>query len=188
MSRTRQMSPSRSHTKVIDHGRYVNRLHANKPLQYVQPRNKGKPNPSFPSPPPRPPMNNLVPGPRPKSQVHTLIHSYLIQILRLLTSSSSRGSRSCTSIYAIDATGRLGAGHGHSLAACIRALEKLSQTLFADFDSLLTGSIAHTDHRTPEVECVGDVGADGKEDQEDKVHWIAEDCSDKVSKSSWESV
>lgn len=66
--------------------------------------------------------------------------------------------------------------HGHGLATCIRALEKLAQLLPENVEALRRGRVGHAHDRAPEVERVRDVGADTHEEEEDEVHWVAEDC------------
>lgn len=66
--------------------------------------------------------------------------------------------------------------HANRLPAGVGRLEEVAQLLLEDLEALRAGCVCHAQDRTPEVEGVGDVGADGREDEEDEVDWVAEDC------------
>ena len=61
----------------------------------------------------------------------------------------------------------------HGPAARLAGLEELAEALLADVERLRGGGVGHARHRAPQVECVGDVRADGGEDEEDEVYGVA---------------
>ncbi len=67
-------------------------------------------------------------------------------------------------------------GHFHSFPSSLRRLQELPQLLLEDLQTLYTSRVRHADDRTPEIECIGDVGADAEEDKEDEVDGISKDC------------
>lgn len=66
--------------------------------------------------------------------------------------------------------------HGHGSTAGFRRFQELAETFLADLDSLLACRIGHAGHGSPEVERVCDICANAEEDDEQKVHGVAEDC------------
>jgi hypothetical protein len=61
----------------------------------------------------------------------------------------------------------------HGPAARLAGLEELAEALLADVEGLRGRRVGHARHGAPQVERVGDVRADGGEDEEDEVDGVA---------------
>jgi hypothetical protein len=57
----------------------------------------------------------------------------------------------------------------------LRRFQEFSEPLFALLDSLTRSGLGHLHDRSPEVELVSHIGADGAEEQQEKVCGVAED-------------
>ena len=70
----------------------------------------------------------------------------------------------------------------HSPPTRLASLKEFSQALFTDIKRLRGRSIRHARHGSPEIEGVSNVSADGGEDEEDEVYWIAKNWEVLVEK------
>jgi len=64
--------------------------------------------------------------------------------------------------------------HPNRLSPSFRRFQEFAQLLPEDLQPLRARGVGHAEHRAPEVEGVGDVGAGGEEDEEDEVDWVSE--------------
>lgn len=66
--------------------------------------------------------------------------------------------------------------HPNSLPPSLRRLQKLPQLLLENLQALRASRVRHLQNRTPEIELVSHIGTSAKEDEEDEVDGVSEDC------------